>query len=266
VKPFNIDDLAILVIEPSNTQLKIIINELELSGAREVEGFTDCDEALKYMNSYQPDLVASAMYFRDRTGLELLLQIRQIDALANTPFMLISSENRFQVLDPVKQAGVIAILPKPFKHEDLKRALKSTIDMLAPESLELESYDIEQVKALVVDDSTTARNHVMRMLNDMGLVQIQTAENGKEAIQILESQTVDIILTDYNMPEMDGCQLVEYIRNYSQQPYVPILMVTSEPNQARIASVQQAGVSAILDKPFEPAQMRQYIASLLSDN
>jgi len=264
VSYLNIDDLNILVVEPSSTQLKIIINHLKESGVKQVEGKTDCTSALEYMQTYTPDLVISAMYFRDMTATELVQQMRQDDKLKAIPFMLVSSETRFKILDPIRQSGIIGILPKPFERQDLKRALNATLDVLSPEELELETYDIDSVKALVVDDSLTSRNHVKRMLNDMGMQHIHQAENGKAAIALLEEQVFDIIVTDYNMPEMDGCQLVDFVRNFTEQSYIPILMVTSEEDSTRIASVQQAGVSAILDKPFEPADMRKLIVRLLS--
>ncbi len=260
----NIHDLNILVVEPSPTQLKIIVSQLKESGVDKVEGKTDCTAALEYMQTYTPDLVISAMYFRDMTATELVQQMRQNENLKGIPFMLVSSETRFKILDPIRQSGIIGILPKPFALKDLTRALKATVDVLAPEELDLDNYDVADVRALIVDDSLTSRNHVRRMLEDMGMQHIEQAENGKAAIKQLEQHTFDIIVTDYNMPEMDGCQLVDFVRNFTEQSYIPILMVTSEEDETRLSSVQQAGVSAILDKPFEPKDMRRLITRMLS--
>lgn len=65
------------------------------------------------------------------------------------------------------------------------------------------------------------------------------------------------------MPEMDGLQLVQHIRSSPEQKNVPILMVTSEQNQNRLAALDKAGVSALLDKPFEPDSIRQLIINIL---
>ena len=75
---------------------------------------------------------------------------------------------------------------------------------------------------------------------------------------------VDLVVTDYNMPEMDGRQLVEYIRQQSWQRSVPILMVTSEQSFSRLAAVEEAGVSGICDKPFEPGTIRRLLQRILS--
>ena len=76
---------------------------------------------------------------------------------------------------------------------------------------------------------------------------------------------VDLVITDYNMPEMDGRQLVEYIRQQSWQSTVPVLMVTSEHNQQRLAAVERAGVSAICDKPFEQESIKRLLAEALAN-
>ena len=70
-------------------------------------------------------------------------------------------------------------------------------------------------------------------------------------------------MTDYNMPEMDGRELTEFIRTQSWQSTVPILMVSSESNQSRLSAVVQAGVSGVCDKPFEPAVVRGLLEKML---
>ena len=73
-----------------------------------------------------------------------------------------------------------------------------------------------------------------------------------------------MIVTDYNMPEMDGREFTEFVRTRSGQSSVPILMVSSEQNRNRLAAVQNAGVSALCDKPFDPRLVRDLILKLLA--
>ena len=89
------------------------------------------------------------------------------------------------------------------------------------------------------------------------------AGDGKEGAAVLAETLVDLIVTDYNMPEMDGREFVEFVRNRSWQRTVPILMVTSESNEGRLAAVEEAGVSGICDKPFEPAVVRSLLGRML---
>jgi len=80
----------------------------------------------------------------------------------------------------------------------------------------------------------------------------------------LANNFFDLVVTDYNMPEMDGKELTEYIRNHSQQASIPILMVTSEASHSHLAGVKQSGVSAMCDKPFEPSMVKSLIRSILT--
>lgn len=263
----NISDLSILLVEPSATQLKVIIKHLKEEGIAYIEGVSSGNDALKILVTYKPDLIISSMYLPDMTAAELIGKIRLTAELTEIPFMLISSETKFSALDPIRQAGVVAILPKPFSHEDLQRALRSTIEFIEPEEITLENYDIESLRVLVVDDSMMARKHITRVLNNMGIHNVTTANDGKQAVQIFSEQdeAFDLIVTDFNMPEMDGQELIQYIRTDLDNSFIPILMVTSEDNETRLGNVQQAGVSAICDKPFEPQSVKEMLFRVLDD-
>ncbi len=263
----DITDLSILLIEPSSTQLKVIIKHLSEEGIANIEGVATGTEALEKLSQYKPDLVISSLYLPEMTATELILKIRLTEGLHDIPFMLISSESNLNTLEPIRQAGVVAILPKPFFHDDLHRALKATLEIIDPEEITLGNYDVEALRVLVVDDSLLAQKHIIRILNNLGIKLITTANNGREAVEVFSSSPdqFDIIVTDYNMPEMDGKELITYIREKLQNPFIPILMVTSERDQARLSSIQQAGVSAIFDKPFDPGTVKEILYRILED-
>lgn len=264
----NITDLSILLIEPSSTQLKVIIKHLEAEGVHKIEGVSNGAAALTSLADYQPDLVISSLYLPDMTATELITEIRHLELLHDIPFMLISSETNLATLDPIRQAGVVAILPKPFDQQDLRRALRSTIEFIDPEEVNLQHFDVNDLRVLVVDDSSMARKHIIRVLNNMGITHISQAINGREALAIFHqtNEAFDLIVTDYNMPEMDGQELVSYIRHEMANSYIPILMVTSEENETRLNNVQQSGVSAICDKPFEPSVVRDMLYRILDEH
>ena len=257
-------ELAVLLVEPSSTQRKIIEGHLHNLGIANIGHADSGDGALAAMGGSVPDLVISALYLPDMTGTELVERMRGDAALQQSAFMLISSETRFRYLDPIRQAGAIAILPKPFDPVSLKVALDATLDYLQPQSLELDRFDPESLEVLVVDDSLLARKHIRRVLTNMGLERITEATDGREAVQQLSRRFFDLIVTDYNMPQMDGRELVDFIRGESEQASVPVLMATSEANQDRLAAVQQAGVSAICDKPFNQQTVHNLVKQLVN--
>ena len=258
-----ISDLAISIVEPSSTQARVIRQQLHDIGVTRVDHFKQGGAALGDMRKYRPDLIVSAMHLPDMTGNELIQAMRADDELEGIPFMLISSEVSDYYLEPMRQAGVIAILPKPFQAQDLTRALYSTLEFIEPDPSLMDEIELDELSVLVVDDSATARKHICRVLNNLGMNEITQAVNGKEAVDILSRQFFDLIVTDYNMPEMDGQELTRHIRQHSHQRTIPILMVTSEANHSHLAGVKQSGVSALCDKPFEPGEVKSLIRKMM---
>lgn len=259
-----LDQLHVLLVEPSSTQQRFVVGHLNSYGIMAIDAVNNGADALASLDPHVHHLVISSMHLPDMTGTELVQNMRMDEHLHDIPFMLISSETNFRYLEPIRQAGAIAILPKPYDVEQLLRALYSTVHFLDPRALDTRDIAAEDLRVLVVDDSFTARNHINRVLMNMGIEHISEAENGRQAVDIIAQQFFDLIVTDYNMPEMDGKQLVEFIRTHSNQTKIPVLMVSSESDSRRLAAVQQAGVSAICDKPFEPQTVRELLGKLLN--
>ena len=259
-----LSELVVALIEPSSTQHRIITNYLNELGITHIETVA-IKSPFEQIKQIKPDLVISALYLSNElTGTDLVHQMRESRSLSDTAFMLISSETRFRYLDPIRQAGVIAILPKPFSLNELKIALNSTLEYIDPNEVELTNYEPENLRVLIVDDSSMARKHIQRVLKNMGLQNFSEAVDGADGIRMINENYYDLVVTDYNMPNMDGGELVDQIRCNSEQSGIPILMVTSESNENRLAAVQQSGVSAISDKPFEPATVKQLLEQLFS--
>jgi two-component system chemotaxis response regulator CheY len=263
VSLLSLKHLQILLVEPSTTQRRIIDDYLHQLGVEPSLRADTAGHALERMHDRQPDLVISAMHLPDLTGTELVQRMRSDTALLDIAFMLISSETDIRYLEPLRQAGVIAILPKPFDLQQLRRALFATLDYLQPDPLQLRRFVPDELRVLIVDDSFTSRHIVRQMLERMGVERFAEAESGRQAIEWIEREFFDLIVTDYHMPEMDGRELSCYIRNHSTQQSVPVLMVTSETDQNRLAGIAQSGVTAVFDKPFTVETLRATIERIL---
>jgi len=262
----DVKELTVYVVEPSHVQARFITGHLKSLGVENIEIFTDGAAVLTKMGSKQPDVVVSSLYLPDMTGTDLIYKIRANPVLKGIAYILISSETNPRYLESIRQAGACAIVPKPFEPLQLYTALMSTLDYLSPDALRVETdnVDVENLHVLIVDDSSSARGFIRRVLENLGIRHFSEAANGKEAVTLIDEVEFDLIFTDYNMPEMDGKELVEYIRLKSWQSAVPVLMISSEHNEGRLASVQQAGVSAICDKPFEPRMVKGLIEKMLA--
>lgn len=258
-------DLQMLLVEPSPMQAKVIEAALRRLGVGQVELAASGAEALAMMRRHAPSCVVSAMYLPDMTGTELVFAMRDDAALEWLPFILVSSETRPRVLAPVRQSGACGIVPKPFTDEQLRRAVQATLETLQEdESLTEMGIEVEHLKVLIVDDSKSSRAFIRRILESVGVHQCLEASNGVEGLAVLQEQMVDLVITDYHMPEMDGRDFIEHVRHQGWQQEVPVLMVTSENDSGRLAAVEQAGVSGIFDKPFDPASVKAMLAQIFS--
>ena len=257
-------DLSVLLVEPSSMQAHLVQRMLANQGVKKVTVVETASAALAALHvGHEGTVVISSLYLPDLAGTELVTAMRAERALETVPFILISSETRPQVLEPVRQSGACSIVAKPFNEQQLSRALYAAADYLSPPE-DVDTAEIESLRVLLVDDSMASRRHLRRLLEELGVDHISEAVNGKEAVELLQTTMVDLVITDYNMPEMDGRELTEYIRTQSWQAAVPILMVTSEQNMGRLAAVERAGVSAICDKPFEAGSIRRLISDALT--
>ncbi|HLA35396.1 MAG TPA: response regulator [Rhodocyclaceae bacterium] len=256
--------MIVYLVEPSALQSRMIVAALNAVGVRNIHRYATAAEALQRMHEAQPNVVISALYLPDMSGTDLIQILRRDAEFEHLPFILISSETRPQVLEPMRQSGACGILPKPFTEAQLRRALRSTLELLDDGGSDDSSgIDFESLRVLLVDDSAMARGFIRRVLETLGIAHFIEAENGVEAVLALADAMVDLVVTDYNMPEMDGKALIDHIRQKSWQTTVPILMVTSESDQGRLAAVEEAGVSGICDKPFEPGMVKNLLRKVL---
>ena len=113
--------------------------------------------------------------------------------------------------------------------------------------------ELEIMRVLVADDSGIMRKIIIRSLNSVGVTDIVEAADGQEAINAYNSE-IDLILTDWNMPNKSGLDVVNEIRG--QGSTVPIIMVTTEAQKGQVIAAIQAGVSDYLTKPFEADDLR----------
>ena len=120
------------------------------------------------------------------------------------------------------------------------------------------------MKILTVDDSSTMRRIIKNTLKKTGYGEdVLEAGDGKEALAVLENSDVDIIITDWNMPVMDGLTFVKHIRANSKYDDVPIIMVTTEAAKEDIITALKAGVNNYVVKPFTPDVLKDKIDTVL---
>jgi len=107
-----------------------------------------------------------------------------------------------------------------------------------------------KVRVLVVDDFPTMRRIVRSLLRQLGFENVDEAENGEDALKKLRSAEYGLVISDWNMPVMEGLELLKHIRNDSQLKDIPFLMVTAEAEKEKVIEAIKSGVDNYIVKPF----------------
>lgn len=123
------------------------------------------------------------------------------------------------------------------------------------------------MKILVVDDSSTMRRIINNTLQRLGYTHILEAEHGLEAWDILDQNSdIGVLITDWNMPEMNGLELVKKTRADSRFVDIPIIMITTEGGKAEVITAIKAGVNNYIVKPFTPQVLKEKLEVVLGIN
>ena len=112
------------------------------------------------------------------------------------------------------------------------------------------------MKVLVVDDFSTMRRIVKNLLRDLGFTNIQEADDGSTALPMLQGGDFDFVVTDWNMPGMQGIDLLKAIRADASLSHIPVLLITAEAKKEQIVMAAQAGVNGYIVKPFTAGTLK----------
>jgi two-component system chemotaxis response regulator CheY len=118
------------------------------------------------------------------------------------------------------------------------------------------------MKILVVDDFSTMRRIIKNLLKDLGFTNVQEADDGNTALPMLQQGDFDFVVTDWNMPGMQGIDLLRAVRADDSLKHLPVLMVTAEAKKEQIVAAAQAGVNGYVVKPFTAATLKEKLEKI----
>ena len=119
-----------------------------------------------------------------------------------------------------------------------------------------------KMKILVVDDHESMRRIEKQLLNDLGYSNVDMADDGATALPMLKAGNYDFVISDWNMPKMEGLELLKQIRSDERIAKTPVLMVTAESKKEKIIEAAQAGVNDYVVKPFNAEILKNKIARI----
>ncbi len=232
--------MKILIIDQGNTSRAFIKKELSSIPYVEFLEAQNSKEGLEKILEHEPDLVTTNLVMEDNDGIAFAEVIRSRTPIAHIPIIIITSSMDEELAKRAFAIGSVDFFMKPFKPGEL---LKSV------EELFLKAETLEGMNVLIVDDSIIVREIVSRILNYKGIHAIEACD-GAEAIQILETSNIDMVITDYLMPNVDGIELCQHIRQTMKNSLLPIIILTTAGEQSTVNKGIKAGANDYLTKPF----------------
>ena len=118
------------------------------------------------------------------------------------------------------------------------------------------------MKILIVDDFSTMRRIIKNLLRDLGFTNTAEADDGMTALPMLQSGNFDFLVTDWNMPGMEGIELLKRVRADEKLKSLPVLLVTAEAKKEQIVEAAQAGVNGYIVKPFTSGTLKEKIEKI----
>ncbi len=118
---------------------------------------------------------------------------------------------------------------------------------------------------LIVDDSATMRKIILRTIRQSGyeVDNVLEAGNGKEALEVLKNNQVDLVMTDINMPEMNGLELIEALKSNPETKKIPVIVISTEGAEDIVGRAQVLGVKGFIRKPFTPQKIGEALKKVL---
>ena len=252
----------VFVLDPSTFFREAIKAEMEKLGALVETGQTS-DAALMQIIRWHPDLLITGVVVGQITGYDLCLILKLMPEHAGIPVFIMSSNEKDIALRQAADAGADHYVQKDSKLiANLARLACQVIGAEVQASTRDQSRKAIR-RALVVDDSRVMRKVISNILRTgLGIETILEAEHGVEGLERLKESDVDLIVSDWNMPKMNGLEFVRHVRENRKYNAIPIAMVTTEGGKKEVAEARAAGADAHLCKPFSVQAMKDMIARL----
>ena len=229
-----------------------IIDENGFKLIRAMDGVEGLQKAVEYI----PDLIISDLDMPNMNGYEMCQEIKQREVTQDIPVVILSARGAGLDIDKGFDVGANDFLTKPVDEAELISRINLTLGSQGENSL--------REKILVVDDSALVRNMMKQGLSQQGF-EILTANDGQEGYDAAVEHEPDLIVTDFNMPKMDGRELTRALKSREALSDIPVLMLTAADSDTDQRKGKHAGVAAFLSKPFPPDKLVVIAEKLIAE-
>lgn len=212
-------------------------------------------EAIQKVHSINPDLILLDINMPGKNGLQVCQELKENPETTKIPIMFVSARTDENVIEKGFDVGADDYLTKPFKLEELVTKVEQIFGGLTNDRKE---------KVLVVDDSSIVRSILHNGISQQGF-RIITACDGEEGLREAIQEQPDIIISDFEMPKMNGFDFCRAVKSHGDLKHIPFIMLTSRDTRGARALGARAGVNAYLCKPFQVDRIVVLIERFLSE-
>jgi len=248
------EDLRILIVDDSSV-MRSSLRKMVAPISQSVVVAENGDEGLAVALNNGIDLILSDVDMPALDGIEMCRRLRQNESTRSKPVILLSSFDSDQDIERGFRAGATAYLSKTAGPE---RILKTVMEVLQ------RTNRLRGQSILVVDDSPTIRDVVSDGLREAGFA-VEKANGGSDALRRLQSDRPDLILSDIEMPGIDGFELCRHVRTSPELREIPFIVMSSLTDRGVMKRMLQDGASAYICKPFNLDELIILVERILSD-
>ena len=211
---------------------------------------------------WNPDLIIAGVEIGVINGFQTALIIKMIPQSAAIPIIIMSSGEKDTVCRKASDVGADFYISKD-SHvvENIKKIAQEIFSDNVVKSDKKDISGAGNGKVMVVDDSSVMRTVITNMLKKTGVAEVCHAKNGEEALRVIEDNDIGLVLTDWNMPKMNGLDLIKALRSIKKYDDIPIIMVTTESAAHELDLAQSAGADGHISKPFSMEKIKEVIYS-----
>ena len=244
----------ILLIDDSQAARDLVISILSSLDAHFIQAKTG-EEGLEWLEKIHFDLIITDLKLSGISGIELCEQINKNHRTKGIPVIILSAYDSEIEIENGYNAGAEAYISK----NEIKKTLLKTAHQV------LSRFKFQRgKKILIAEDSLAIKDMVVKGLESVGFA-VKAAENGKQAREFLQNERFDLCLTDIEMPEMNGFQLLEYIQSDSNLAGIPVIVMSTHDERSYIKRIIMQGAVSYLVKPFNLDQLVTMMEKVLSD-
>ena len=252
---------SILVVDDEEANRDILTRRLLREGYTVAQA-ADGRQALNMMNFERYDLVLLDIMMPVMDGFEVLLNIKTNARYNNTPVIMLSAMDDQFSIDRCQSLGAFDYVTKPCELNALKaRMWRCFFELKLARNIGLAQHS--QRSILIVEDNELNLDLLARRIKMLGHTAL-TATNGKEALALLDEQSIDLMLLDIMMPQMDGCELLQTVRSRQRHNDVPIIMVSALGDNASLERCISLGSDDYVLKPYNAVILKDRINRALN--